>query len=91
MSYIEQTGIVNSKTLEEIKIVLAITDNLNDELNEPGIVYKTNRVASGNKFVQKELEHALREIELLKSELDNTLRQLAVTQKQLIELLKKES
>ena len=89
VSYIEQTGIVNTRTLEEIKSVLDMTDNLNHELNEPGLVYETNRVASGNKFVQQELEHALREIELIKSELD-TLRQLADTQKQLIELLQKE-
>ena len=88
VSYIEQTGIVNSRTLEEIKSVLDMTDNLNHELNESGLVYETNRVASGNKFVQQELEHALREIELIKSELD-TIRQLADTQKQLIELLQK--
>jgi transcriptional regulator with XRE-family HTH domain len=89
VSYIEQTGIVNSRTLEEINSVLDMTDNLNHELNEPGLVYETNRAASGNKFVQQELEYALREIELIKSELD-TLRQLADTQKQLIELLQKE-
>lgn len=89
VSHIEQTGIVNSRTLEEIKKVLDMPDDVNHELNEPGLVYETNRVPSGNKFVQQELEHALREIELLKAELD-TLRQLANTQKQLIDLLQKQ-
>jgi AAA+ ATPase superfamily predicted ATPase len=89
VSYIEQTGIVNSRTLEEIKSVLDMTDNLNHELNEPGVLYEGNGTVQRSKFVQQELEHALREIELIKSELD-TLRQLADTQKQLIELLQKE-
>jgi transcriptional regulator with XRE-family HTH domain len=88
VSHIEQTGNVNSKTLEEIKKVLDMQEELGNELNEPGVLYEGNGTVQRSIFVQQELEHALREIELIKSELD-TLRQLADTQKQLIELLQK--
>jgi transcriptional regulator with XRE-family HTH domain len=85
ISYIEQKGEVNDKTLEEIKKVLDMTEHQN-VVNEPLEHYGSHHNAQ-QKFLQQEIEHLLREVELLRSE-NEVLRQLADSQKQLIEKLK---
>ncbi len=84
VSHIEQKGIVNERTLADIRKVLDMPeqDNL---LNNECTPYDTNPVQQ--KFLQQEIEHLLREIEWLKSEND-VLRKLADTQKQLIDKIK---
>jgi len=83
VSHIEQKGEVNEKTLADIKKVLDMPEQ-SDTVSEP-----TEGYGNGvqQKFLQQEVEHLLREIELLKSE-NEVLRQLTHTQKQLIEQLK---
>lgn len=83
VSHIEQKGDVNEKTLADIRKILDMPEQENLP-NEDGIAYGSN---VQQKFFQQEVEHLLREIELLKSE-NEVLRQLADTQKQLIERLK---
>jgi len=84
VSHIEQKGEVNEKTLADIRKILDMPES-NNLLNEDGVAYGTN--STHQKFLQQEVEHLLREIELLRSE-NEVLRQLAAAQKQLLEKLK---
>lgn len=86
VSHIEQKGEVNEKTLADIRKILDMPEqnNVLHEDKEDG----GNPKPMQQKFLQQEIEHLLREIELLKSE-NEVLRQLANTQKQLIEHIKK--
>jgi len=85
VSYIEQRGIVNEKTLSEIKKVLDMPQQNDQLLAESKEQYL--HLESTHKFMKQEMEFLAREIELLKSE-NEALRQLTGTQKELIDRLR---
>ena len=84
VSHIEQTGLVNDKTLKEIRKVLQMPPIVNptDRVEESMIIY-------GNaEKLKQEIDSLKKEIEQRKKEV-RLLQQLCDTQKDLIEKLKK--